>query len=169
MKRIEAAFKIIDKLFYWLTAINIAVMTLLIFIQVLLRYLFSSPLAWSEELARYLFIWMTFLAGYIGLRKGKHIGVEALQNALPAIPGKILKVFSFLLSGTFFGAIVYYVLVSWQKLTIQTSPATGIPITIVYLGMVAGALFMCLWYLVLAVKVFTDRYETAAVKEVEVE
>ena len=140
LKQIEAVLKKLDIVFHWLTAASIAVMTLLIFIQVLLRYVFNSPLAWSEEIARYLFIWMTFLAGYIGARKGKHIGVEALQNALPPFFGKVLKCLANLISAAFFGAIIYYIAFSWQKFSIQTSPATGLPISIVYLGMVIGSL-----------------------------
>lgn len=168
MKKLEALVARFDSIFYWFTAISIGAMTLLIFLQVLLRYVFNTPLAWTEEISRYLFIWMTFTAGYIGLRKGKHIGVEALQNALPPMLGNALRFLANLMSGLFFGAIVYYILIFWQKLSIQTSPATGIPITIVYLGMVIGSLFMCLWYLALAIKVYTDKAPAVTSTETEV-
>lgn len=168
MKKLESLVARFDSMFYWFTAISIGAMTLLIFLQVLLRYVLNTPLAWTEEISRYLFIWMTFTAGYVGLRRGKHIGVEALQNALPPVLGNMLRFLANLVSSLFFGAIIYYILVFWQKLSIQTSPATGIPITFVYLGMVIGSLFMCIWYLLLAFKVYTDRTPAVPIADSEV-
>lgn len=167
MKTIERILDKMDVLFNWLTALIIGGMTVLIFLQVLFRFVLGSPLAWSEEIAKYLFIWMTFIAGYVGARKGKHIGVEALQNALPSIGGKLLKSIANLVSAAFFGAVIYYTLYFWQKLSIQTSPALGIPISFVYLGMLIGSGFMAIWYLLLAIKVFNG--EAPAPAEVEVD
>ena len=82
--------------------------------------------------------------------------------------GNMLRFLANLVSSLFFGAIIYYILVFWQKLSIQTSPATGIPITFVYLGMVIGSLFMCIWYLLLAFKVYTDRAPAVPVADSEV-
>lgn len=74
---------IVDKFMEVFSALILGGMTLFIFAQVLARYVFKSPLAWSEEGARFMFIWMTFIAGYVGARKGQHIGVELIQNLFP--------------------------------------------------------------------------------------
>ncbi|MEG2136016.1 MAG: TRAP transporter small permease, partial [Clostridia bacterium] len=134
---------------------------------VLFRFVFSSPLAWSEEIAKYLFIWMTFIAGYVGARKGRHIGVVALQNALPPLGGKLLRCLSNLISAVFFGTVIYYTIYFWSKLAMQTSPALGIPISIVYLGMLIGSGFMSVWYLILAVKSFESAPNPPAEVEVD--
>lgn len=149
---IERFFKLIDVVFNVLTALTLGSMTLIIFAQVICRYVFESPLAWSEELARYLFIAMTFFAGYLAARQGKQIGVEALQNALPAIPRKILVLLSHLICVGFFGIVVYFITTNWAKFMTQTSAALGIEIAWVYLPMAIGSAFMMLWYLFLAVK-----------------
>lgn len=167
MKSIEKVLAKLDIVFNWMTTIILGAMTALIFIQVLCRFVFNSPLAWTEEVAKYLFIWMTFIAGYVGARRGMHIGVEAVQNALPPIGGKILRCFSNLVCTAFFGAVVYYTLYFWDKLSKQTSPALGIPISIVYLGMIIGSAFMAIWYFILAIKCFENNSGKPAETEAE--
>jgi TRAP-type C4-dicarboxylate transport system permease small subunit len=54
---------------------------------------------------------------------------------------------------------VYNVIAFWPKLALQTSPALEIPITCVYISMVIGSAFMCLWYVLLALKVFQKKAE----------
>ncbi len=56
---------------------------LCVFAQVILRYAFNSPLTWSEELARYLFIWCAFLGWIIASRKGSHLAMTFVAERLP--------------------------------------------------------------------------------------
>ena len=51
--------------------------------QVIFRYVIAAPLPWSEELARYCFVWIVFLGGAIGLSRGIHLGVDLFVNMLP--------------------------------------------------------------------------------------
>jgi TRAP-type C4-dicarboxylate transport system permease small subunit len=51
--------------------------------QVFFRYILNNSLVWSEELVRFLFIWMTFLGAAINIRDKWHIGVEYLLTLLP--------------------------------------------------------------------------------------
>jgi TRAP-type C4-dicarboxylate transport system permease small subunit len=57
---------------------------LCVFMQVILRYVFGSPMTWSEELARYLFIWCAFLGWVIASRKNGHLAMTFLAERLPA-------------------------------------------------------------------------------------
>lgn len=150
LEKLKAIIAKFDVVFVWLTVFSLGGMTLLITIQVVLRNLFNAPLAWSEELARYLFIWMTFIAGYLGARQNKHIGVAALQNALPPLGGRILRFLSFFICAAFFTIIVVATIQFWPRLMKQTSPALEMPVAFVYFGMVLGAVFMAVWYLLLA-------------------
>src|SRR5512139_1420801 len=63
----------------------VAVMTAIIIMQVMLRYVFLYSLSWSEEVARYLMIWVSFLGASLAVRYGFHIGVEFI---VARIPGK---------------------------------------------------------------------------------
>jgi TRAP-type C4-dicarboxylate transport system permease small subunit len=146
-KRVEQFWKIIDRIFFWLSVLTLGGMTLLIFIQVIFRYALNSPLAWTEELARFLFIWMTFVAGVVAARRGQHIGVELIVNMLPSIGRKAIGIFAHLVTTVFFGIISYYCISLWDKLNVQRSPALTIPMSFVYLGIVLGSVFMGLYYL----------------------
>ncbi|WP_296970376.1 TRAP transporter small permease [Tepidanaerobacter sp. EBM-38] len=165
IERIESVLKKIDVIFEWMIVLILGGMTLSIFFQVIFRYVFKSPVAWTEELARFLFIWMTFIASYTGARKGSHIGVEALQKALPRIGGKILKILSNLINTAFFSVIVHYTILFWPKLMIQISPALGLPMAFVYLCMIIGPAFMAFWYFILAIKELTEVSEQKQVEE----
>ena len=160
-ERIEYVFKKIDFIFKWLSILTLGGMTVAIFIQVIARYVLKSSLAWSEELSRFLFIWMTFVAAYTGARQGKHIGVEALQNALPRVPAIALKFLANMLTSAFFFVVTYYTWLSWPKLMRQVSPAMGLPIAYVYLCMIISSFFIGFWFLFLA---FQAAREKPAVK-----
>lgn len=54
-----------------------------VLLQVFMRYVLGSPLVWSEELARYLFIWVSYLGWVFATRGGTHIRISAFFNTLP--------------------------------------------------------------------------------------
>ena len=59
-----------------------SVMVVVVFMQVIFRYVLEHSLEWSEELARYLFIWATFLGASVGFYEQRHIRVTALLKSL---------------------------------------------------------------------------------------
>jgi len=79
------------------SALNLAAIVLftLIFVVVLLqiffRYILNDPLIWSEELARYLFIWLCFVGWLIASRHNDHISVVFLRDRLPPLAAKLLS------------------------------------------------------------------------------
>ena len=73
----------LERLVEWLMALALAIMVVLVFGNVVLRYAFNSGLAWAEEVARLMFVWLIFLGAILALRHHAHIGVEMLQQRLP--------------------------------------------------------------------------------------
>lgn len=69
----------IEKLFL---AVTVAIMIIVITYQVILRYVFSASNAWSEELARYLFIYDVMVAAAIATRRNSHLQVDAFIGIL---------------------------------------------------------------------------------------
>ena len=67
----------------WLMAVALAIMVVLVFGNVMLRYLFSTGFAAAEELARLMFVWLIFLGAILGLRHNGHLGVAMVQAKLP--------------------------------------------------------------------------------------
>ena len=66
------------RLLHGLMVATIALMSVLVFINVVLRYGFNSNLGITEELARYLFVWLTFLGGISAFAKNSHVQVDTL-------------------------------------------------------------------------------------------
>jgi TRAP-type C4-dicarboxylate transport system permease small subunit len=66
-----------------LIAIFLAVMITLMFMNVVLRYLFSKGFAWSEEVSRICFIYLTYLGAIVAARENRHLLIDSLLNRLP--------------------------------------------------------------------------------------
>ena len=62
----------------------LALMVLLVFTNVVLRYAFNSGITVSEELSRWLFVWLTFLGAIVALHEGAHLGTDTLVSRLSA-------------------------------------------------------------------------------------
>ena len=72
-----------DKIVMWTGAVLLALMTIDILVAVFFRYVLESTLVWSEELARYMMIWMACLAMSHGIKKAEHLTIRFLVDALP--------------------------------------------------------------------------------------
>ena len=81
----------------YMSAACMAGMVVLVFGNVMLRYGFNSGITLSEELSRWLFVWMTFLGAIVALRKHEHLGTDMLVGRLGPIGKKICMGFSQLL------------------------------------------------------------------------
>jgi TRAP-type C4-dicarboxylate transport system permease small subunit len=82
--------KVIDRYCQLLTvlmAAALALMVVLVFGNVVLRYGFNSGVTVSEELSRWLFVWMTFLGAIVALNEGSHLGTDMLVSRL-SVKGK---------------------------------------------------------------------------------
>ena len=71
------------KLIEFLLVACLALMGAMVFGNVVLRYAFNSGITMSEEVSRFLFIWLTFLGAITGVREGTHLGVDTLLKSLP--------------------------------------------------------------------------------------
>ncbi len=87
--------KLIDKycqVLSWLMVASLALMVVLVFTNVVLRYAANSGIAVSEELSRWLFVWLTFLGGIVALHDGAHLGVDSVVSRLPVAGKKVCLV-----------------------------------------------------------------------------
>jgi TRAP-type C4-dicarboxylate transport system permease small subunit len=82
--------KLVDqicRLFLFLAVLCLGLMVVMVFGNVVLRYAFNSGITASEELSRWLFVWMTFLGAVVAMRKHAHLGTDTLVARLP-VAGK---------------------------------------------------------------------------------
>jgi C4-dicarboxylate transporter DctQ subunit len=73
----------LDRLEEWIVMLMLAAMTVLTFVQVVLRYVFNSGFTWALELTTIFFAMMIFVGISYGVRVGAHIGVDALVKLMP--------------------------------------------------------------------------------------
>ncbi|MBQ9566026.1 MAG: TRAP transporter small permease [Synergistaceae bacterium] len=127
--------------------------TLILFINVALRYGFSASTSWAEELIRYLMIWITFIGGGVCVRRGAHIRMDFLLSALPARWRTRLTRLVYGLSAAFCAALAWYGvrLVGFTLAHEQISPALELPMWIPYSAMPVGLTLMALHFLQKAV------------------
>jgi len=97
--------------------------------QVVWRYALDNPLVWTEEAARYLFVWMTFLGAALAVRDGTHIRVPLLIDRLPAKVRRVVNVVQLVLM------VLLMVFLAWLGvLWVRTNagsrtPALGLPLS----------------------------------------
>jgi len=80
-----------------LIALALAVMVVLVFGNVVLRYAFNSGITVSEEVSRWLFVWLTFLGAIVALKEHGHLGTDMLVGRLPVLGKKLCLVLGQLL------------------------------------------------------------------------
>ena len=85
------------KLLGMLMAASLALMVVLVFINVVLRYAFNSGITVSEELSRWLFVWLTFMGAIVALHDKAHLGTDTLVSRLPVRGKKTCLVLGHLL------------------------------------------------------------------------
>lgn len=110
------------------------VMILVTLAQVIFRYVIAAPLPWSEELARYCFVWIVFLGGAVGLSRGIHLGVDLLVNALPEPVRNLMGALTSTLIAIFAATVIYASLPVLSMNMFQRSPALGIQMTYIYMA-----------------------------------
>jgi C4-dicarboxylate transporter DctQ subunit len=95
----------------WLISFLLAAMTLVTFAQVVARYVFNYSFVWALELTTFLFGGLIFLGMSYGVKKGAHIGVDALVKVLPPKAARVFAILATLLC-LVFSVIVF--IGGWQ-------------------------------------------------------
>jgi TRAP-type C4-dicarboxylate transport system permease small subunit len=128
-----------------LIASFLALMALMVFGNVVLRYGFNSGITFSEEASRYVFVWLIFLSAAVAVKDRTHLGMDTVVVRLPPAMAKAFKLASNVLMQV---ATALLLKGCWVQMVISMgtkSPVSGIPVAIVYLaGVVASVLIIVL-------------------------
>jgi TRAP-type C4-dicarboxylate transport system permease small subunit len=150
--------RILDKTLMLLLASLMAAMVASVVWQVLSRYLFVVPAAWTEELARFLLIWIGMLGAAYAYRLGSHLGIDLLSAKLEGKSKVLLLRVIHLSCLLFAGAVLVagggsLVAMTWELK--QYSAAIGLPIAFVYAVIPTSGLLICVFAL-LGISSVTD-------------
>ncbi len=130
----------------------VVAMTVVVFLQIFYRYVLAQPLYWSEELARYLFVWLSILGAALGLQKSGHFGLDLLFLRLPEKVRRYAKILISILMGTVIAVILLQGVALVQKTALQDSPAMEIPMSWAYACLPVGAALMAVHLLTIFIK-----------------
>lgn len=136
-------------------AILMLVSSVLVFINVGLRQ-FSMGVPWTEELIRYLIIWITFLGMSVCVREGTHISIDAIPEMLKGTAKKLVEAAVYLLCILFSVLMTWYSYLFLDKLKDagQLSPALGVPMHYFYVVILISSFVIIFRYLNKLIGVF---------------
>lgn len=120
--------------------------------QVLSRYVFSVPIAFSEEVGRFLFIWISFLGAAIVMKRNEHIRLDLLIGKIPPKAYTIIQVLVFALTAMFSVLIFYNGYTMLDVAFRQIAPVSRLSMGYVYAVIPAAALFMAIFSVIHLVK-----------------
>ena len=136
----------IDNVLGWILSVLLAVMVIDVLWGVFTRYVMAEQSSWTDELARFLMIWVGILGAAYASGRNQHIAIDLLPNYLnPKNQVRLTKLVNVLIilfiAGVFIVGGLRYVYISF-KLG-QTSPALNLPMGLVYSVLpIAGVLII---------------------------
>lgn len=160
MRVLRSFLKYLDRIEELMMVMFLGLMCIFIGLQIIFRYILNWPLAWTEELARYLFVWVIYLGASIGVRKRRHLKVDAvlfLFGEKGKFMLRLLSNFIFL----FFCIIIAYegfrIVYVMQFIRPQYSPAVRFPMALAYASVPFGAVLMIIGLIRDTILLFKER------------
>jgi len=135
VKTFERYFVALNK---WALVLLLGAMAVIVFANVSLRYLTNFSITWSEEVARYLMIWMTFIGAGLALRTGGHVAVGNFQEMLGPNGQRAIRVLILCLLLAFFSIMIWMGLNYMDRARFQLTPATRVSFSYIYAAMPIG-------------------------------
>lgn len=137
--RINAALGYIEMT---VLAAAVLIMFVVICCQVLFRYVLHQPSPWTEELARYLFIWVSMVGAAYGVNTQAHFGFELVVKKLSPRMQRAGHYFIQLCMGLLVVVLVVYGLRMVAVVSFQVTPALQLPMRYVYYSLPVAGLLM---------------------------
>ncbi len=141
--------KILDKVravLYWFSCVAMMIMLVTIFAQVITRYCFDYTPEWSEELARFLFVYVVFLGSALIMGESGHLAVEFLPERYKGKPfGKFLELFILVCSYVFISILLVQGAKMTEIMTFQESPGLEISMSYIYVVIPISCVLMMLY------------------------
>jgi len=130
-----------------------------VFLQVLFRYVIYQPFAWTEEGARFLFIWLCLIGAAVAAKRGAHFAVDLVPRSLPPGGKRLLVATIKMIEASFYGVVVWGGVMVVQVARMQVAPTLGISMGLPYAAIVAGGLLMAIFSLRDVVRALRPRSE----------
>lgn len=136
--------KIINNIEEYAIVLMMAYMTIMNFVNVLARYLFSASFSFTEELTVTVFVWVTMLGIAVGFKRNAHLGMSFVVDQFHGKSKAVFVLLSAVMSFAFMGVLFIYgiEMVDGQATMGGTTPVMGMPQTVQGLSIPVGAFFV---------------------------
>lgn len=142
MRVLKTADRVLAAFVRYLCAILLGLMVIVVFGQVIARYIFNAGFSWPEELTRFICVWITFLGALTATVEDSHPAVDVLVKMLPGTLQKLVRI---LLRGIMIAVCLYLTSYGLKlvEMTIRDmSPGLRLPMGLVYLALPFSAALM---------------------------
>ena len=126
----------------WLAFVIFWVLAIVVFAQFFTRYVLNDSLAWTEEIARYLLMWVTFIGAAIAMRRRTNIAVEMLEHFLPERFAPLLRAAIDIITVGFLACLAWFSLTIVDRMQIQRMTIIDVSMSVVYAGVSLGVFLM---------------------------
>ena len=113
----------------------LAVMAIVVFLEVIFRYVLHLPLFWTEEFARYCLVWSSLLGAAVALKRGEHIAVTFFLDLFPERIGRALTFVARISVAAILAVMIWGGIKLVMITSAQISPALRIPMAVPYLAL----------------------------------
>ena len=138
----------------YVSAFLLGAMSILVFLQVVFRYVLNAPLDWSEEMASFSFVWMALLGASIGLKRKEHPNLDIIYKFFPDRLKKLADVLISLSIALPLAILCFYGVTLTISMRMQCTAALRYSVSYVYVVLPASALIMLLYVVIDTAKIF---------------
>lgn len=144
MKVLSAASAYVNRLVEATVFVMLAIMVIVISAAVFWRYVLNDSLSWSEELGRYLLVWISFLGASIGTYQAAHISITVVTDRLPPRLRWWTQLTTDLMIVAFLSAILYQSIKILPVMAVRIAPTLGLRMSVVYIVLPLSSAVMLL-------------------------
>jgi len=130
---------ILSRIVGCLLALLVLALVIVTFLQVFYRYVLARPLHWTDEAARYIFVWLCMLGAAVAVRRNAHVSLDYFALKLPERLRKTAGIVTSMLTCGFLCAVTYFGIGLLAVTRDQLSIAMQIPMSIPYMSVPVGA------------------------------
>jgi TRAP-type C4-dicarboxylate transport system permease small subunit len=150
---LRAIERVVDGVVQRISVAVLLGMILVITLQIFSRVFFDA-VSWSEELARYLLVWITFLGATLAWSRGRHIAVSFVADAAAPAVRRLIQLVTLAISAAFFAVIVVIGIRYVRVQSFQVSASLRVPMAWVYTIMPVSATLMLFYTLIDGLELF---------------
>ena len=129
----KAFLNAMERISRWIVGLSMLTVAAAMAMQVFYRYVLIRPLAWTETLTKFAFVYCVFFGAFVGIRKNMHVVLDKIPTYFPPLLHLLTKLFVNLLVVAVLAMSAYYGFAMFRKSMTSLLPALNVPLGYIYL------------------------------------